>query len=97
MSKNFYQADILYYKTVLYKFFWTRTKNHVIENRVMENRLKQGITVVTKFQPISELSLAKVMKFQPISELSLASDEISTNNRALVTLVLVHDHELTKH
>ena len=56
-----------------------------------------SLAKVMKFQPISELSLAKVLKFQPISELSLASDEISTNNRALVTLVLVHDHELTKH
>ena len=30
---------------MLYKFFWTRTKNRVIENRVMENRVKRGITV----------------------------------------------------
>ena len=30
---------------MLYKSFWTRSKNHVIENRVMENRVKRGITV----------------------------------------------------
>ena len=42
-QKNFYYADILYYKTVLCKFFfWTRSKNREIENRV-----KQGITVYT--------------------------------------------------
>ena len=30
---------------MLYKFFWTMTKNRVIENRVIENRVKRGITV----------------------------------------------------
>ena len=34
---------------MLYKFFWTRTKNCVIENRVMENRVKRGITVHINF------------------------------------------------
>ena len=42
MSKKFLLS---YYKTVLYKSFWTRSKNRVIENRVMENRVKRGITV----------------------------------------------------
>ena len=28
------------------QFFWTRSKNRVIGNRVMENRVKRGITVV---------------------------------------------------
>ena len=42
MSKKFLSS---FYKTVLYKFFWTMTKNRVIENRVIENRIKRGITV----------------------------------------------------
>ena len=43
MSKKFLLS---FYKTVLYKFFWTMTKNRVIENRVIENRVKRGITVL---------------------------------------------------
>ena len=35
MSKKFLLS---FYKTVLYKFFWTMTKNRVIENRVIENQ-----------------------------------------------------------
>ena len=42
MSKKFLLS---YYKTVLCKSFWTRSKNCVIENRVMENRVKRGNTV----------------------------------------------------
>ena len=42
MSKKFLLS---FYKTVLCKFFQTRSKNHVIENRVMENRVKRGNTV----------------------------------------------------
>ena len=41
---------------MLYKFFWTRTKNRVIENRVMENRVKRGITVVYKYAVTSVLN-----------------------------------------
>ena len=36
----------------LCKFFWTRTENRVIENHVMENRVKRGITVLGKFTEI---------------------------------------------
>ena len=50
---------------------------------------------MAKFQPISELSLAKVMKFQPISELLLVKvikfkpirePQQSTNQRAVAGL-----------
>ena len=44
-QKDFYYTEILYYKTMLYKFIWTRSKNRVIENCVMKNRVKWGITV----------------------------------------------------
>ena len=45
-TKNLHNADILYYKTALYKFFWTVSKNRVIQIRVMENRVNQGMTVL---------------------------------------------------
>ena len=41
--KNLHNADILYYKTVLYKFFLTASKNRVIQIRVMEKRVNQGM------------------------------------------------------
>ena len=35
--KKYYYNEILYYKTVLCKFYWTRSKDQVIENWVHSN------------------------------------------------------------
>ena len=45
VKKNLYNADILYYKIVLYKFFWTSSKNRVIRIRAKGNRVNRGMTV----------------------------------------------------
>ena len=44
-QKNLHNAEILYYKIVLCKFFWTSSKNHVI--RAIGNRVNRGMTVYT--------------------------------------------------
>ena len=41
--KKYYYNEILYYKTVLCKFYWTRSKDQVIENWVvMENQVTEN-------------------------------------------------------
>ena len=44
-KKNLHNAEILYYKIVLCKFFWTSSKNRVIQIRAMENRVSRGMPV----------------------------------------------------
>ena len=44
-QKNFYYTDILCYKIVLHKSIWTRSKKHIIENRVMEKRVIENLII----------------------------------------------------
>ena len=46
-QKNLHNAEILYYKIVLCKFFWQFLKDRVIQIRAMENRVSRGMHVVT--------------------------------------------------
>ena len=45
-QKNLHNAEILYYKIVLCKFFWTSSKNRVIRIRAIGNRVNRGMTVL---------------------------------------------------
>ena len=49
VSRN---AEILYYKIALCKFFWTPSKNRVVQIRVMENRVSRGIPIPTYYAKI---------------------------------------------
>ena len=46
-QKNLHNAEILYCKIALCKFFQTSSKNRVIQIRAIENRVSQGIPVVS--------------------------------------------------
>ena len=49
-QKNLHNAEILYYKIVLCKFFWTSSKNRVIRIRAIGNRVNRGMTVLIIFE-----------------------------------------------
>ena len=43
---DLHNAEILYYKIVLCKFFWASSKNRVIRIRAIGNRVNRGMTVM---------------------------------------------------
>ena len=51
-QKNLHNAEILYYKIVLCKFFWTSSKN-----RAMENRVSRGMPVLCTYIKIQRYSV----------------------------------------